>query len=233
MGNKQTVLILEQNQKLLQKLRAEICAIGYIPAHSAFPDIKPAEILNLAPAAVIIGLSEWNNDIKSACATFMEKISLSDNFPVMALVSRHTIGKMPAEMAFSGIAVLPCTLQELDLRLARAISQYKQKGSRGTIVIDELSIDTSNCQVSIRQKHVALTFKEYELLKYLAANRGHVYTRLSLLNTIWGHSYYGGTRTVDVHIRRIRDKIGDTSQKYIRTVRGSGYSFRIKRSAAS
>jgi len=73
---------------------------------------------------------------------------------------------------------------------------------------------------------IPLTFKEYELLKHLAINRGLVYTRESLLNNIWGADYYGGIRTVDVHIRRIRAKLDDIDGTYIKTVRGVGYTFR-------
>jgi DNA-binding response OmpR family regulator len=225
MDKGQTVLILEYDRKLLQKLETEIAAIGYTPVRSAFPDIKMADIFHRMPAAVIIGLNRWDSDIKNACEAFMKKTSISDCFPVIALLGKDTINEVPPEMGFSGIAVMPYTLQELDLRLDKAISQYKLKENRGVIVIGEISIDTSSCEVWVRQKPLSLTFKEYELLKYLAINRGHVYTRTYLLNAIWGRSYYGGTRTVDVHIRRLRNKIGDSNQRYIKTIRGLGYSF--------
>ena len=74
-------------------------------------------------------------------------------------------------------------------------------------------------------KVVELTFKEYELLKFLASNRGRVYTREALLNKVWGYDYYGGDRTVDVHVRRLRSKIEDSKRTFIETVRNIGYRF--------
>ena len=71
-----------------------------------------------------------------------------------------------------------------------------------------------------------LTFKEYELLKFLARTSGRVFTREALLNRVWGYDYYGGDRTVDVHIRRLRSKIEDSSHTFIETVRNIGYRFR-------
>ena len=73
---------------------------------------------------------------------------------------------------------------------------------------------------------IELTFKEYELLKFLASHQGRVYTREALLNKVWGYDYYGGDRTVDVHIRRLRSKIEDAKHTFIETVRNIGYRFK-------
>jgi DNA-binding response OmpR family regulator len=88
-------------------------------------------------------------------------------------------------------------------------------------------IDLARCEVSIKGKPVQLTFKEYELLRFLASNRGRVFSRDAILNRVWGYDYYGGDRTVDVHIRRLRSKIEEASdQTYIETVRNIGYRFK-------
>ncbi len=73
---------------------------------------------------------------------------------------------------------------------------------------------------------VELTFKEYELLKFLARDRGRVFTREALLNKVWGYDYFGGDRTVDVHVRRLRSKIELSGQTFIETVRNIGYRFK-------
>jgi DNA-binding response OmpR family regulator len=75
---------------------------------------------------------------------------------------------------------------------------------------------------------VSLTFREYELLKFLATNPGRVFTRDALLNGVWGEDFFGGDRTVDVHIRRLRSKIEDEANNFIETVRNIGYRFVIK-----
>jgi DNA-binding response OmpR family regulator len=83
----------------------------------------------------------------------------------------------------------------------------------------------TTCEVTVNGSIVELTFKEYELLKLMASNPGRVYTREVLLNKIWGYDYFGGDRTVDVHIRRLRSKIEDSGHSYIETVRNIGYKF--------
>ena len=89
----------------------------------------------------------------------------------------------------------------------------------------KLSIDVSKYEVRIGEKKIDLTFTEFELLKFLCGNPGTVFTREVLLNKVWGYEYYGGTRTVDVHIRRLRSKIEGKSSTFIETVRNIGYKF--------
>ncbi|MEE2991739.1 MAG: winged helix-turn-helix domain-containing protein [Gemmatimonadota bacterium] len=86
-------------------------------------------------------------------------------------------------------------------------------------------INLGNYEVSIRGESIDLTLKEYELLKYLAMHRSRVFTRDDLLTAVWGYNYFGGPRTVDVHVRRLRMKIERHGVKIITTVRGVGYKF--------
>ncbi|MBF4482222.1 MAG: response regulator transcription factor [Dehalococcoides mccartyi] len=137
--------------------------------------------------------------------------------------------KIPRQFEFDEIIITPYSRPEMEFRLGRIIYQFRQKVSRNIIEIDDISITLDSYEVRVKDRLLSLTLKEYELLKYLASNRGRVYTRESLLETIWGFDYYGGTRTVDVHIRRLRSKIGDFNEKYIKTVRGVGYTFRAAR----
>jgi DNA-binding response OmpR family regulator len=88
-----------------------------------------------------------------------------------------------------------------------------------------ITIDPDKYEVYVNGKLVSLTFKEYELLKFLASHPGRVFTRDALLNQVWSQDYFGGDRTVDVHIRRLRSKIEDPTHVYIETVRNIGYRF--------
>jgi DNA-binding response OmpR family regulator len=124
------------------------------------------------------------------------------------------------------VAALPCPLTELDFRLKRALHRYREEADSDLVIVDDITLSLSGYEVRIKGTPVVLTLKEYELLRHLMTNRGRVYTREQLLDTIWGYDYYGGTRTVDVHIRRVRSKIGDIDETYIKTVRGIGYTFR-------
>ena len=88
-----------------------------------------------------------------------------------------------------------------------------------------MTIDLVTCEVTVDGRKADLTFKEYELLKLMARNRGRVFTREALLDKIWGYDYYGGDRTVDVHMRQLRSKMSDATHTYIETVRNIGYRF--------
>ncbi len=117
---------------------------------------------------------------------------------------------------------------EKEILLRVRLFQWKHDNlfSNDTLVASEFVVDTANYEVYFRGKKViGLTYKEFELLKFLVTNIGRVYSRDDLLSQVWGYNYYGGTRTVDVHIRRLRAKIGLGANMYLKTVRNVGYKF--------
>lgn len=91
------------------------------------------------------------------------------------------------------------------------------------IRVGDLVVDPVSYQVRLRGRPLDLTYKEFELLKYLAQHAGRVFTRAQLLQEVWGYDFFGGTRTVDVHVRRLRAKLGPEHESMIATVRGVGY----------
>jgi two-component system alkaline phosphatase synthesis response regulator PhoP len=113
-------------------------------------------------------------------------------------------------------------------RVRRAIWRKSGVESDNTLRLGELLVDLSNYKVFVSGRAVDLTYKEYELLRFLATNRDKVFTREALLNRVWGYDFYGGARTVDVHIRRLRSKIEDGHHAFIETVRNVGYRFHIE-----
>lgn len=112
------------------------------------------------------------------------------------------------------------TGEEIRVRVRRLMGAGRGSVEEGGLVIDE-----DRYQVRVDGFPVELTYKEFELLHFLASRPGKVFTREVLLEQVWGYDYFGGTRTVDVHIRRIRSKIEREGRTYIRTVRGVGYIF--------
>jgi DNA-binding response OmpR family regulator len=145
--------------------------------------------------------------------------------PIIALVSTEGIGCIGSNFEIDDFVVKPWDLTELVTRTKRIINWTDNVESKDLIKCGDLVIDIAKCEVSVGGKLLALTFKEYELLKFLAKNRGRVFTREALLNEVWGYDYYGGDRTVDVHIRRLRSKIEDSNHSFIETVRNIGYKF--------
>src|SRR5262249_13035625 len=121
--------------------------------------------------------------------------------------------------------VLPAISEELTLRLRRAIWRKTGLDAANILRAGDLMLDLANYKVFVDEQPVSLTFKEFELLRFLVTNRGKVFTSEALLNRVWGYEYFGGARTVDVHIRRLRSKIETGSNVYIETVRNVGYRF--------
>ena len=110
-------------------------------------------------------------------------------------------------------------------RINACLRRSYQSDDVGKVEIGKLYIDSATHTVKIDGKDMELTPKEYELLYYLSSNAGKLFSREKLLTKVWGYDYFGGTRTVDTHIGRLRIKLGDYGDKYIKTYRGFGYKF--------
>ena len=125
----------------------------------------------------------------------------------------------------------PFIVKELVYRvkavLKRSASRPSSQHAEDVMVINDLVLDFHNYQILKNQKKLELTLKEYELIKYLAENANRVLTRDDLLDKVWGYDFFGESRTLDVHIRNLRKKIGDDNQGIIETVRGVGYKFNL------
>ena len=156
---------------------------------------------------------------------WFRKLKLRRLLPVIALASPSTL-HMFDQSGFEDFIMKPWNVDELLTRIRRTISKTSRVAEHSVIKAGDLTIDPIRCEAELDGRLLALTFKEYELLKLLATNKGRVFTRESLLNEIWGYDYYGGDRTVDVHIRRLRSKIEDPVHTFIDTVRNIGYKFK-------
>lgn len=150
--------------------------------------------------------------------------------PSLALVPRSRVPGVDATLPLTDFITSPPDPDELVVRARRALGAADADGEdRVIITAGDLEIDASSYEVRLNGERISLRFKEYELLKMLAENPGRVFSRDALLNRIWGYEYFGGTRTVDVHIRRLRSKIQDSEHNFIETVWNVGYRFREAR----
>lgn len=156
-----------------------------------------------------------------------------NNTPIIMLTAKNEeIDKvLGLEFGADDYISKPFGIRELMARIKAVLRRYENNAHESTstnehiLKIDDLEINIQRHQVTVSGKLVELTLKEFELLSYLAENRGHVITRDQLLDKVWGIEYAGETRTVDVHIRYLRKKLGD-EDKYIETVRGKGYKLK-------
>jgi len=126
---------------------------------------------------------------------------------------------------FDDFCILPVHPAELDVRVRHLLWRTGVEPQSDVVEYRELVLNVSTYQASIAGRPLDLTYMEYELLKFLSQNPGKVFTREVLLNRVWGYEYYGGARTVDVHIRRLRAKLGEEHASLIETVRSVGYRF--------
>jgi len=153
-----------------------------------------------------------------------QRIRQEGQIPLIALVSGEKLNGLDSNI--DDFVVKPWEPNEVTVRIKRILREKESIDGEDIIRCGDLVIDSAKCEVSLSGKPIMLTFKEYQLLKFLASNKGKVFTRESLLNKVWGWDYYGGDRTVDVHIRRLRSKIEDPTHTFIETVRNIGYRLR-------
>lgn len=142
---------------------------------------------------------------------------------LIAVVPPELLDRISVDLAVDDFVLLSAPPQELARRIERALWRKHGVDAENIVRCGALEIDLTNYRVAVDGEPVVLTYKEYELLRFLAMNAGRVFTREQLLNRVWGYDYFGGARTVDVHIRRIRAKIEIHGHAFIETVRNVGY----------
>ena len=147
--------------------------------------------------------------------------------PVLLLVRGSQLGDLEGRHdAFDDFCVVPAHPSELEARVRHLLAADVGLELPPEVVEYEgLLLNLETYQASIEDRPLDLTYMEYELLKFFASNPGRVFTREVLLSRVWGYEYYGGARTVDVHVRRLRAKLGEEHAGLIQTVRSVGYKF--------
>jgi DNA-binding response OmpR family regulator len=146
--------------------------------------------------------------------------------PVLLLISGAQLSELELrEDLFDDFCLTPFHPKELEARM-RHLFWRSGRGTRPEIVeYGDLMLNLETYQAAFGQRPLDLTYMEYELLKFFATHPGKVFTREQLLSRVWGYEYYGGARTVDVHVRRLRAKLGEEHANLIQTVRSVGYRF--------
>jgi len=150
----------------------------------------------------------------------------ADPTPALVLVSGAQLVELEhRDDLFDDFCLTPFHPTELEARLRHLLNADVEVQSADLVEYGDLVLNLETYQASISGKPLDMTYMEYELLKFLAQNPGKVFTREILLSRVWGYEYYGGARTVDVHVRRLRAKLGEQHAGLIQTVRSVGYRF--------
>lgn len=187
----------------------------------------PARLEETAPDAVIIALGRDADP--AALRRILEDEAFPAKTPAIALVPEDRLADFDVTVGFDDFVLQPVRLSELIARIRHQMWLKSGAPQADVIRAGDLLIDRASYRVYVAGRPVDLTYKEYQLLLFLASNPDRVFTREMLLNRVWGYEFYGGARTVDVHIRRIRSKIEDATHTFIETVRNVGYCFRLSR----
>jgi hypothetical protein len=146
--------------------------------------------------------------------------------PTILAIGLPRLSGLDFSIGVSDFILKPIVPAELYTRLRQLDWRTATFGSDDLIKVDSLVIDVAGYEARVEGRRLELTHQEFELLRFLAQNRGRVYSREQLLSKVWGYRYYGGSRTVDIHVRRVRAKLGAVAGGLIETVRNVGYKMR-------
>jgi len=204
-----------------QSLTAAVLSSGFQPV----PVVDVADAGRKEPPggwqAAIVELG----DLPELAVTVAGKLAEELSIPVMVVVDRTmTLDLLEAE-GFTDFILTPLDPAELKVRLHRMGTVAAPVSEASVLRFHDLELNTATYQATISGSPKDLTYMEYELLRFLVENPNRVWSREQILSKVWGYDYFGGSRTVDVHVRRLRAKLGEERSSWITTVRSVGYRF--------
>ncbi|HET7236715.1 MAG TPA: response regulator transcription factor [Actinomycetota bacterium] len=177
------------------------------------------DALLLGPQVVLVDAAENPGQGHAVLRALRER---QPRTPVLVVVERRDLERFHWEELADDL--LYPGAPEAEIRLRLAMARRRSGGGEGsTVRLGPIALDVDGYRATVDGRPFDLTFKEFELLRFLAERPGRVFTRPALMREVWGYDFYGGTRTVDVHVRRLRAKLGPEHEGLIETVRGVGY----------
>ena len=219
------VLLISRTTRLHDRMR-ELSHELDISVLRATPDTFDQAISSASDFGLVtLDLAGASDDLVSRVATYSAENGCIPQLLVTDEDKLSTL-RMPVQgrndfiLATAGAA-------EFEVRMTQLLWPGEENAPSDIVVIDNMTINLATYQINIDDKPVDLTLMEYSLLSFLATHPSRAYSRETLLHRVWGFEYCGGTRTVDVHIRRVRSKVGPQVASHIVTVRGVGYLFKL------
>ncbi|MCH7999874.1 MAG: response regulator transcription factor [Chloroflexi bacterium] len=185
---------------------------------------ETADSDNYSPDVILLDLAAGAEDTE--VKRILQEAQTGVGPAVIAVIDPERPPSFDPALGLDDFLATTASPGELTLRLRQALWRRTGVDARNVLRCGDLEMDLANYTVHIAGQPVDLTYKEYELLRFLATSPDRVFNRETLLNKVWGYDFYGGSRTVDVHIRRLRSKIEDRHHTFIETVRNVGYRFR-------
>jgi DNA-binding response OmpR family regulator len=216
------VLIVADGSEQVRELSLGLAEKGFLCSIASAEDDSLRDVGTLSADLVVIAVDGAAPG--SETRSLPQRLKAQTRLPVVTLLSNESLDVLDSAVDMDDFVMAPWNTTELIARVRRILQRKPDANNKDLIKCGDLTIDLAKCEVVFRNRLVELTFKEYELLRFLVSNKGRVFSREALLNSVWGYDYYGGDRTVDVHIRRLRSKLDESG--CIETVRNIGYRFR-------
>ncbi len=222
------ILVVDDEEHIVELIKFNLETNGFkvISANDGNDALKLAK--NEVPQLVLLDLMLPGMDGYDVCREIRRDQSISTMPVIMITAKGEELDKiLGLELGADDYITKPFSVRELVARVKAVLRRTKVQYIDKTFTFDNVNIDFQRHNIVKNDKKVELTLKEFELLQILITNKGRVMTRDFLLDKVWGYEYVGETRTVDVHIRHLRQKIenDDKNPKYIETIRGIGYRF--------
>ena len=199
-------------------------ALGLLSHRVRSIPAEPAALINAPPTDLIF--VDARADLASAKSLCKILNTTGINVPLVLVLTEGGLTAVSADWGVDDVVLESAGPAELDARIRLVIGRLAQEKTGSKIQASGVVIDEASYSAKVHGKPLDLTFKEFELLRFLATHPSRVFTREQLLSEVWGYDYFGGTRTVDVHVRRLRAKLGDL-ESLIGTVRNVGYRFNV------
>ena len=202
-------------------LIAGLVAAGYQPIPIENLDDVAAKMPELGWAAAVVEITE---DV-GRCLSVAAKLKTEFSLPVLVVIDRTMTTNVSDDDSYTDFILSPLDRAELQARLGRITLIETTVTDDDILRYRDLELNTATYQTTVGGDPRDLTFMEYELLRFFVENQGRVWSRDQILKKVWGYDYFGGARTVDVHVRRLRSKLGEERSSWITTVRSVGYRF--------
>ncbi len=217
----QTILLATEDCEDLDAPLTALSLSGVVELVELDGSSLEARIEEVTPSLVIAGPG-FNSSVIGALS---RKKSVSQILPpFLRCVTSAETEEQDLYLGFDDFVLATCSAAELEKRIRR-LTHASREREASILNAGPITIDMDKYRVTVSGKSIKLAWMEFQLLRYLMLNIGRVFTREDLLTSVWGHKHYGHTRTVDVHIRRLRHKLGAQGTAYIRTVNNVGYGF--------
>ena len=199
-------------------------ALGLLSHRTRAIPAEPASLIN-APTADLIFV-DARQDLASAKSLCKILNTTGVTVPLVLVLTEGGLTAVSADWGVDDVILESAGPAEVDARIRLVIGRLAMEKTGSKIQASGVVIDEASYSAKVHGRPLDLTFKEFELLRFFATHPSRVFTREQLLSEVWGYDYFGGTRTVDVHVRRLRAKLGDL-ESLIGTVRNVGYRFNV------